>query len=140
MYNYNGCKKPTKDIRDYRLSKAACVSNLPNTYIAEPFVSVKDQGGVCSCVAHATSSILEYHAKKDGQNVTLSTNFIYGAENEIFGENSLGMHLSNACKIVTRYGDVLEKDCPGNTEIEEVNRIAKKVFDDEEKLLSAQQF
>ena len=140
MYNYNGCKQPKKDIRDYKLSKAACVSRLPSTYIAEPVMRVKDQGGVCSCVAHATSSILEYHARKEGQDVTLSTNFIYGAEHELFAENTPGMYLNNACKIVTKYGDVLEKDCPGNTEIEKVYDVAKKVFDDEEKLLSGQQF
>ena len=140
MYNYNGCKAPKKDIRDYKLSKAAYATRLPEEFTLTPTMKVKNQGGVCSCVAHATSSILEYHAQKQKSYDLLSTNFIYGAEYHLFAESDFGMHINNACKIVTRYGDVLETDCPGNTEVTEVNDIAKAVFDDEDKLQSAQRF
>jgi hypothetical protein len=78
-------------------------------------------------VAHATSSILEYYDMLDGStNRKLSTNFIYGLEKKLFGNDSKGMYLRNACEIVKDYGCPEESFCAGNKEVPEVNAIAAK--------------
>lgn len=111
-----GCLPPQIDIRDYKLSKTTKSSDLPQTYVLCNLPKVKNQKNVSSCVAHATSSILESHDVNIGDN-TLSTNFIYGIQKQFCGHDGSGMYLRDACKIVKEYGDMLESDCSGNTEI-----------------------
>lgn len=132
-----GCKPPKIDIRDYKLPKVGVLS-LPSTYICSSKLPVvKDQGYVNSCVAHAISSILEYHDKTD---VRLSTNFIYGIQKKLFGHADEGMYLNDACKIVNQYGDMLLTDCDGNDEVPEAHKIAENAFISDDKLNSAKEF
>lgn len=123
-----GCLEPKVDVRDYTLARPAGGA-LPSAYVTPLLPEVKNQGSVCSCVAHATSSILEYHEKMEQGDVKLSTNFIYGIQKKVSGYAGKGMYLRDACKIVHNYGDVLNSDCPGNTEVPEVHAIAEAMLD-----------
>lgn len=137
MYNNYGCKPPKIDVRDYKLTKATKDESLPEEFSLENLPLVKNQKQVSSCVAHATSSILEYHTKGNNK---LSTNFIYGIQNKHCGHNGSGMYLRDACKIVKDFGDMLEEDCSGNNEIPECWDIAESALEDESKVERAQNF
>ena len=137
MPNKYGCKPPVVDVRDYKLAKATAVE-LPIAYVINNLPTVKNQKNVSSCVAHSTSSILEYHDIKNGNK--LSTNFIYGIQNKHCGHSGEGMYLRDACKIVKDFGNMLETDCPGNTEIPEVWDIAENAITDTDKLSRAEAF
>lgn len=139
MYINYGCKPPVKDVRDFKLSKSAVDEHLPVAYIPNCLPPVKNQRSVSSCVAHATSSILEYHDLKAGRN-TLSTNFIYGIQKQLCGHDGSGMYLRDACKIAKDYGDMLEDDCPGNTEVPECWEIAENAVNDANKVTKAGHF
>jgi hypothetical protein len=102
------------DVRDYKI---ACISTqeFPEEFVLDN-VTVKDQGGTGSCVAHACSSIVEYHNKKQEKNDTVfSTEFIYGHRptGYYIGE---GMYVRDALKTLKRYGDVPLSDLIGNNE------------------------
>lgn len=134
-----GCKLSKVDIRDYQIS-GKTTTNLPNTYEVPKLPNVKNQKSVNSCVAHATSSILEYYDMKDNSSHELSTNFIYGIQNKICGHDGEGMYLRDACKIVQEYGDPLEIECKGNTEVPEAWSIAETAFNTESVMKSANYF
>ena len=137
MHNKYGCKPPVVDVRDYKLTKASSDESLPKEYSLENLPNVKNQKSVSSCVAHTTSSILEYHNKCNDK---LSTNFIYGIQNKHCGHDGSGMYLRDACKIVKDFGDMLEEDCPGNTEVPESWDIAESSLTYEDKVERAKQF
>jgi C1A family cysteine protease len=100
-------------------------------------IDVKNQKSVGSCVAHAMSTILEYHSNNRN---TLSTNFIYGIRKRLYGQEGKGMYLRDACKIVTNYGDPIEEHCPGNTEVPDVYDIASEAMDNEDIMKCAADF
>ena len=102
-----GCLLSEIDVRDYTINSKN--AQLPARFELPKYQKVKDQGNVGSCVAHALSSILEYHDR--GQH-KLSTNFIYGFQQS----NISGMTLRDACDIAKKHGDMLESECPGNYE------------------------
>lgn len=103
------------DVRDYRVK--ATSGDFPETFELNYLPKVKNQHAVNSCVAHATSSILEYFNKKEvNSTVELSTNFIYGMQGVALGRYDSGMYLRDACKIVKEYGDPTEDTIKGNTE------------------------
>lgn len=137
VHNIYGCKPPLKDVRDYRLAKVSREIQLPTTYRVDNLPKVKNQRSVSSCVAHTTSSILEYHNKNSAD---MSTNFIYGIQYEHCGHDGKGMYLRDACKIVKDFGDMIEEDCPGNTEVPKCHSIAEEAIKDEDKLERASTF
>ena len=114
-----GCILSPFDSRDYKLSVSSAV--IPEEYSCPLKMPVKNQRQVSSCVAHAVSSILEYHAVPEQK---LSTNFIYGIQKQLFNREGKGMMLRDACKIAADYGDMLLEDCPGNTEVPNCYEIA----------------
>ena len=131
-----GCIFSNYDSRDYKLvAEAVMNSDLPNEFVLEQIGDVKNQKSVGSCVAHAMSTILEYHAHY--YNKELSTNFIYGIQKELFDRDGRGMILRDACSIVQKYGDMLEIDCPGNDEVPECHEIASNAFNDTNKVSRA---
>lgn len=133
-----GALPPKTDVRDYKVAGAANEKiELPKEYSVDYLPPIKNQGGVSSCVAHATASILEYHDR--GQH-TLSTNFIYGGQNSICNRDGKGMYLRDACKIVRKYGDALEEDCKGNTEVQSCYDIADAALADSETMNKAARF
>ena len=110
-----GALKAKIDTRDYRVKAGAM--QFPASYTCEYLPPIKDQKDVCSCVAHATSSILEsFNMAETNTNKTLSTNFIYGMQGIAFDQMGGGMYLRDACKIVKDYGDPLNETISGNTE------------------------
>ena len=136
---YLGCIFSKYDARDYTLvSSVVSNSSLPKEFINENIGEVKHQGQVGSCVAHALSTILEFHAGM--RNKELSTNFIYGIQKELFNIDTKGMVLRDACAIVTDYGDMLEKDCPGNDEVPVCHNIAFNALSDNAKLNRAYEY
>lgn len=90
------------DVRDYRIVVTA--QEFPETF-ALPTVTIKNQGAVGSCVAHACSSIIEYHNKKqENTDIIFSTEFIYGYRpvGYYVGE---GMYIRDALKTLKKVGD-----------------------------------
>lgn len=132
---FTGCLPPKIDLRDYKV--CAPVSELPETFECKRVGKIKHQGTVGSCVAHATSSILE---NINNYPQPLSTNFIYGIQKKVLHKTGPGMHLNDACKIIQKYGDMLEMDCPGNDEIPLCYSKADLAFSDSTKLERAEPF
>ena len=133
-----GCKLPLFDARDYKLNGAIVSSQvLPDKFELTDLPDIKNQWSTNSCVAHAISSILEYHTKNE---VDLSTQFIYGIQKKETGHDGMGMYLRDACKIVHKYGDMTLNDCPGNQEIPKCYSPAEESLEDEEKVKTAYQF
>lgn len=128
-----------KDIRDYKIKKKVCMAvTYPETYECPNIVKVKNQGPVGSCVAHATSQILEFHEGGTANDFPkLSTNFIYGIHYKLFGSKGPGMYLRESANIVAKYGDPREDLCRGNNEVEGVYTIAEKAFNNPEVMESA---
>lgn len=138
-HNKYGCKPPHIDVRDYKLAKSTVdATSLPVAYVPMQLPKVKNQKSVSSCVAHTTSSILEFHDIKNGN--TLSTNFIYGIQKEFCGHEGSGMYLRDACKIVKEYGDMLESDCSGNDEVPKCWEIAQDALNNDICKKNAQEF
>lgn len=91
------------DLRDYRLSSVLSKDELPVSFEL-PMCDVKNQWSISSCVAHALSSIIEYHYKKENNAyVKFSTGYIYGNRTDYVGQ---GMILRDALKTVASNGDV----------------------------------
>lgn len=118
-----GCIFSAYDSRDYTLKTNK--AELPDAYACNMIIPIKNQGSVSSCVAHACSSILEYHTNPHKQ---LSTNFIYGAQKELFNRDGKGMVMRDACKIVADYGSPEVHLCYGNTEVPDCHEIASKAI------------
>ena len=129
-YNARGCLKSPIDIRDYKIAYST-KDSLPEEFEINVLPRVKNQKYVNSCVAHTTSSILEYYEKASGRDQKLSTNFIYGIQKYECGHEGQGMYLRDACKIVSKYGDMLESDCPGNTEVPICWEVAEDALNNE---------
>lgn len=111
-----GALAPKIDIRDYKV-KTAFAASYPEEYELEYISKIKNQGSVGSCVAHASSSILEYfNQKENGSTENLSTDFIYGMQGIAFDRLKGGMYLRDACKIVQQFGDCYQTSIPTNTE------------------------
>jgi C1A family cysteine protease len=139
METYFGCYLSPVDVRDYKI---ACASSevLPEKFELDLLPNIKNQGSVSSCVAHASSSILEYHELAAGRKTKLSTNFIYGIQRFEFAREDTGMFLRDACKIICKYGDMLETDCSGNNEVPKCWDKAEKSLADEDKKTTAEAF
>lgn len=129
-----GCIPSTYDSRDYKLKASVSTAEVPEEYCCPQRTDIKNQQQVSSCVAHAVSSILEYHATPK---VLLSTNFIYGIKKELFNDKGEGMMLRDACKIAANYGDMLLEDCSGNNEVPECFAIAEEAFKNSSKIKRA---
>ena len=104
------------DVRDYKIATA--VREFPEVFSLEE-VSVKDQGSIGSCVAHACSSVVEFHNKRqEGTNVVFSTEFIYGYRPSGYYVGS-GMYIREALKTLQKVGDCTKAELPGNHEYAE---------------------
>ena len=99
------------DVRDYKV--VVSTTEFPTTFKL-PEVTVKNQGSTGSCVAHACSSVVEFHNKRqENTNVVFSTEFIYGYRPTGYyvGE---GMYIRNALKTLRDLGDSPLADLRGN--------------------------
>jgi hypothetical protein len=128
MIDY-GARLPKIDLRDYRVKAGAVnvkefeLDNLP---------TIKNQFAVNSCVAHSSSSILEWFDQKETNKCCkLSTDFIYGMQGVDFNRLESGMYLRDACKIVQKRGDCLYKTVPHNIEMPECYENLKNILNEE---------
>lgn len=99
------------DARDYQIVAG---KDFPETFELPKKVNVKNQGMKPTCVAHALSSLVEYHNLiETGKYRKFSTEFIYGTR-DIGYYIGDGMVIRDALKTVQKYGDCYYSDCPGN--------------------------
>ena len=111
IFNYNGVVESSYDARDYKIKAD---SEFPEEFELPYKVSVKNQGSKPTCVAHALSSLVEYHNLiETGKYRKFSTEFIYGTR-DIGYYIGDGMVIRDALKTVQKYGDCYYADCPGN--------------------------
>ena len=138
-FSFKGCLPSPADARDYRVKVAGAVE-FPKSFEVQQMPPVKNQKQVNSCVAHALSSIMEYHDARIGSMKTLSTNFIYGIQNKYCGHSGQGMYLRDACKIGLDLGTPWECYCPGNNEVPKAHEIAEITYADADKMENASYF
>ena len=101
------------DIRDYSI---VAEKEFPETFECEGVPTVKNQGDHPTCVAHAVSSVLEYHYNKQHSKARkFSTQFIYGFRDFGYYVGD-GMMTRDALKTVQKHGDPFYSDCPGNSD------------------------
>lgn len=129
-----GALKSPFDARDYKLVVSA-TETFPETFEL-PKTTIKNQGNIGSCVAHASSSVIEYHHKKQhGEKVTFSTEFIYGFR-DIGYHIGEGMYLRDALNTLRKYGDVTTAELKGNNDCitamknvsSKFNELAEKAY------------
>lgn len=124
MSNYNIPKSPY-DIRDYTITAD---TEFPEVFSLET-VPVKNQGLKPTCTAHALSSVVEYHHKRQhGNYKKFSTEFIYGMreDGDKIGD---GLAIRRGLQTLLQYGDTYESDCAGNHDCEAAMRNVKSNFD-----------
>lgn len=111
IFNYNGVVESSYDVRDYKIKAD---SEFPEEFELPYKVSVKNQGSKPTCVAHALSSLVEYHNLiETGKYRKFSTEFIYGTRGIGYYIGD-GMVIRDALKTIQKYGDCYYVDCPGN--------------------------
>ena len=118
------------DIRDYK-GKVSCAAVYPESFELK-MPSVRNQGYVASCVAHALATSVEYfHRKETGTIQQMSTNYIYGNRRETDWKQP-GMRVRDALKTLCSYGDVRYTIFPGNYEVpksvEQFETVVNAVF------------
>ena len=125
IFNYNGVVESSYDARDYKIKAD---SEFPEEFELPYKVSVKNQGSKPTCVAHAVSSLIEYHNLiETGKYRKFSTEFIYGTR-DIGYYIGDGMVIRDALKTVQKYGDCYYADCPGNHDTADaMNNVNEKV-------------
>ena len=124
-----GAKPPKTDLRDYKV-KAGSVNT--ESFELDNLPPVKNQNMINSCVAHSSSSILEWFNNKElNEYRELSTGFIYGMQGVEFNRMGEGMYLRDACKIIKKYGDCLAETIPYNVEMPKCyNRLKDDLNED----------
>lgn len=125
IFNYNGVVESSYDARDYKIKAD---SEFPETFELPYKVSVKNQGSKPTCVAHALSSLVEYHNLiETGKYRKFSTEFIYGTRNIGYYTGD-GMVIRDALKTIQKYGDCYYADCPGNHDTADaMNNVNEKM-------------
>lgn len=105
------------DVRDYIAHSNKPDEEIPKEFTLDSLPSVKNQGAVGSCVAHAIALVAEYYARKEtGKKTKMSTGYIYG--NRLFTTHKgSGMYLRDALKTMTKFGDVPYEYFPDNVEV-----------------------
>lgn len=111
---FNDAVKSPYDARDYTISAE---TDFPEAFALET-VPVKNQGFKPTCVAHALSSVIEYHYKRQHQTYEkFSTEFIYGYRPEGYYMGD-GMRIRDALNTILKCGDVFISNCIGNNDCE----------------------
>lgn len=112
-----------KDVRDHLL-KSTSVSELPPEFELK-LVRVKDQGNVCSCVAHVLSEVVEYYNSVQlNDTEQMSTGFLYGNREGM--STGAGMNTRSALKNLRKYGDCKKNNFRENIEVPEAIDLYNK--------------
>ena len=105
------------DLRDFRADVKSGVEYCFTDDMELPMPAVKNQGSVCSCVAHSLATVEEYFDHKEtGSTRKMSTNYIYGNRRDSLWKGE-GMRIRDALKAMMTYGDVPYTRLPGNDEV-----------------------
>lgn len=127
-----GAMPSSFDIRDYTLITRNNVEEIiPSTFCLKPIL-IKNQHIKPTCVAHALSSLIEYHNFLETHEIEeFSTEFIYGCRKDGDYQGN-GMYLRDGLKIIQKYGDVLKQFLPYNNNVKDavanVTSNADKLF------------
>lgn len=107
------------DIRDYKGIACARSESFPEEFeLSMP--EVKNQGAVGSCVAHAISTVVEYHSRLyEDELRPMSVGFIYGNRTNS-AYTGIGMTTRDAIQVTCEYGDVVNTLFPYNEEVPEI--------------------
>lgn len=114
------------DVRDYTLLMKTNVRQIiPQEFCLKPIL-IKNQSIKPTCVAHALSSIIEYHNFQQSDKIQqFSTEFIYGCRksDDYMGN---GMYLKDGLKVIQKYGDVIKTLLPNNNNVAEAVKNVQK--------------
>lgn len=114
------------DIRDYTI---AADKTFPEEF-SLGLVPVKNQGMKPTCVAHAFSSVVEYHhLRQHGSYEKFSTEFIYGLREDGYYIGD-GMCMRDALKTLQKYGNVPISYLRGNNDYEKAMENVRANFDE----------
>ena len=123
-----GALPETVDLRDYRLKASAVQGEFPESFELKP-CSVKNQGSVGSCVAHALAEVVEYHNKvQNNSNKKASVGFIYGNRRNSKSKTA-GMYVREALANMVDYGDAYYTDFPENKEVPDILDLFENRFE-----------
>ena len=115
-----------KDVRDYRI-KVDMAQDFPEHFELK-LSTVKNQGSVGSCVAHAIATTIEYH-DRDVDPESKSVGYIYG-NRRLTTHRGVGLVTRDALKTTCEYGDVGLKKFPYNKEVPDIIDAVEKILDD----------
>ena len=124
-----GAVKSNVDVRNYQLTKTSINAlNFPKEF-ALPMPEAKSQGSVCSCVAHAASTVVEYfNMTQVNDSSRMSTGFIYGNRDTLMIPYQKGMTLFGALEALRHDGDVKYDDFPHNVEMPQAQELFKQYY------------
>lgn len=111
LRKYGSLSSPI-DLRDFKVSSSNLKVELPSSFNLTN-TTIKDQGYVNSCVAHALSSLLEQKYKNN-----YSTGWIYGYRPEGYYQGD-GMYPREALNTLLKKGAVKNEDFNVNVEMQE---------------------
>lgn len=116
------------DVRDYKMKLVMGGVDLPEEYECPDMPEVKNQGSICSCVAHALATIVEWHSRRQGDSPEeMSTAFIYGNRlNSVW--TGPGMVTRDAIGAVKKCGTCEKRYLPKNIEAPEAIEYFKKNY------------
>jgi C1A family cysteine protease len=116
------------DVRDFQICAAG--GDFPAEFRCPLTVPIKNQGSKPTCVAHAVSSLLEYHYKRQTNSAeSFSTEFIYGLREPGYFMGD-GMVIRNALNTVLKYGDPFHYECVGNNSVKEAKANIEEKIDE----------
>jgi C1A family cysteine protease len=97
-------------------------------------MGIKNQGSKPTCVAHALSSLIEYHNINAGNSKRVySTQFIYGYRPDGYYQED-GMRIKDALNTILKWGDPYKTDCPGNSNVEAAKKQVESNIDNYKEL------
>ena len=116
-----------RDVRDWRGVACAAAGAFPERFeLAMP--PVKDQGSVCSCVACAVSTAVEYFSRTQGDDTReMSIGYIYGNRSNT-AHTGTGMVTRDAIAVTCDCGDCVNTLFPYNEEVPDIIEQFEKSF------------
>ena len=127
MTFYYEIPKSPYDVRDFTITAE---TDLPKAFALDVQVPVKNQGMKPTCTAHASSSVVEYHHKRQHNEYReFSTEFLYGVREKDYYVGD-GMVIRDCLKTLQKYGDTYESDCKGNHDYEKaMENVSERIED-----------
>lgn len=127
-----GALKSPEDKRDWNITRCMDIptggAKLPVTFTCDIPETVRDQGAVNSCTAHAMATILSCIAHKlYGKHLSFSAGFLYGNRRETEYKGS-GEIMRDVPKKAAKWGDVPETVWENTSEAPEIITAFEKAY------------